>query len=104
VKLFVTEVLYKDLGMIADCLMFANLSVTFVMFLLCYAQCLIYLLLIVFPFLDILQHYAKFNIRTIITLEKLLGGGSFSSSICRLACCQIVLLVFSSGFNFLSMV
>jgi len=30
----------------------------------------------VFLFLDILQHYVKFDIRTIITLEKLFGAGS----------------------------
>jgi hypothetical protein len=38
-----------------------------------------------FPFLGILQHYAKFNIHTMVTLEKLLGARSFGGSIGHLA-------------------
>jgi len=34
-----------------------------------------------FPSLNILQHYAKFNNLTIVMLEKLIGVGSFGGSI-----------------------
>jgi hypothetical protein len=84
--------------------MLIDLSTAFAMLLLCYTQRLGYLLCIVFPFLGILQHYAKFNIRTIIMLKKLLGARSCGGSISHLACCQIVLPASSNGFNFFSMV
>jgi hypothetical protein len=84
--------------------MFVNPQVGFVMFLLCYARCWGYLLHIVFPSPSILHHYAEFNTRTIVTLEKLLGAGSFSDSIGHLVRCQVILLVFSGGFSFPSMV
>jgi hypothetical protein len=48
-----------------------------VMFSLCYAYQLGYLLQIAFPFPNILQHYVEFDIHTIIRLEKLFGVGFF---------------------------
>jgi hypothetical protein len=53
---------------------------------------------------SILWHYIKFDIRTIITLEKLLGAWSFGGFIDRLARHQATILVFSSKFGFLSTV
>jgi len=61
--------------------MLVDLQTIFAMFSLCYAQHLGYLLHTVFPFLSILQHYVKFNICTILTLEKLLGARFLSGSI-----------------------
>jgi hypothetical protein len=49
-----------------------------------------------FPSLVILQHYVEFNIRTIITLEKLLGVGSFGGYIGHLARCRTTILTSSS--------
>jgi hypothetical protein len=51
-----------------------------------------------FPTPCILQHYAKFDIHTIATLEKLLGVGSFGDSMNHLACCQAI-SIFSSMLN-----
>jgi len=48
-----------------------------VMFLLCYAYQLGYLLHITFPSPSILQHYVEFDIRTITRLAKLFGVRSF---------------------------
>jgi hypothetical protein len=48
---------------------------------------------------NILQHYTKFDIHSIITLEKLLGVGSFGGFIGHLAFCQATLLVFSNKFG-----
>jgi hypothetical protein len=56
------------------------------MFLLCYAQHLGCLLRTMFPYLDILQHYVKFDTCTIVTLKKLLGVGFFGGSIGHLIC------------------
>jgi len=79
------EAFHEDLGIIFSLLMFANLQTAFAMFLLCYAQRLGYLLFIVFPFPSILYHYAKFSTRTIATLQKLFGVGSFYGLIGHLA-------------------
>jgi hypothetical protein len=57
-----------------------------------------------FPSLNILKHYVKFDTCTIITLEKLLGARSFGGSINHLACGQAILLASSSGLNFLFIV
>jgi hypothetical protein len=57
-----------------------------------------------FPFLGILQHYAKFNTCTIVMLEKLLGVGSFGGSISHLTHCQGTFFASSGKFNLLSMV
>jgi hypothetical protein len=84
--------------------MLIDFSTTFVMFLLCYAQCPGYLLRTMFPFPSILQHYAKFDIRTISTSEKLLITGSSGSFINHLACCQVVIPASSNGFNLFYMV
>ncbi len=46
-----------------------------------------YLFCTMFPFLGILQHDIKFDTRTIVTLEKLLGVGSLGGSINHLAHC-----------------
>jgi len=88
----VAKTLHEDLGMIFNFPMLVDFQTAFAMFLLCYAQCLGYLLRIMFPSLDILQHYVEFNIHTIITLEKLLGAGSFGGSINHLTCHQATLL------------
>jgi hypothetical protein len=67
--------------------MFVNPHVTFIMLSLCYAQCPSYLLHIIFLFLGLLQHYAKYDAHTIVTLEKLLGVGSFGTIVGHLAHC-----------------
>ncbi len=54
VELFVTEVLYEDLGTIFNLPVFVNPPVAFVMLLLCYTQRPSYLLRTMFPFLGIL--------------------------------------------------
>jgi hypothetical protein len=66
--------------------MLSNPRAAFAMFLLCYAQCLDYLLRTMFLFLGILQQYIEFNVCTIIMLEKLFGVKSFGGSIDHLAC------------------
>jgi hypothetical protein len=57
-----------------------------------------------FPSPSILQHYAKFNIRTLITLEKLFGARSFGGSIDHLARHEATLLVSLGGVGFHSIV
>jgi len=52
-----------------------------------------------FPFLGVLQHYAKFNIHTLVTLEKLLGVRSFNGSIGHLAHHQATFPTSSSGLS-----
>ncbi len=49
-----------------------------------------------FPSLNILQHYVKFDTYPIVTLEKLLSARSFGGSINHLACYQATLLASSS--------
>jgi len=104
VEPFVTKVFYEDLGMIFNLPMFVDPLTAFAMLSLCYTQRLGYLFRVVFPFPGILQHYVKFNIRTITTSEKLFGVGSFGNSIDHLVCCQTILLASSSGLSFFSMV
>jgi hypothetical protein len=104
VEPFVTKVFYEDLGMIFNLPMFVDPLTAFAMLSLCYAQRLGYLFCIVFPFPGILQHYVKFNIRTITMLEKFFGVGSFGNSIDHLACCQTILLASSSGLSLFSTV
>jgi hypothetical protein len=87
VELFVVEVLHEDFRMIFSLPMLVDPQMFFVMILLCYTQHRSYLLCTMFPSLGILQHYVKFNICTIITLEKLLDVGSFGGSIDHLAYC-----------------
>jgi len=67
--------------------MLVNPHVAFVILLLCYAQCPSYLLHIIFLSSGILQHYAKYDSCTIVTLEKLLGARSFSTIMGHLAHC-----------------
>jgi hypothetical protein len=52
-----------------------------------------------FTFPSILQYYIKFNICSIITLEKLLDVGVFGGFIGHLACCQVTLFTFSNKFG-----
>jgi len=52
-----------------------------------------------FPSLGILHHYVEFNTCTITALEKLLGVGSFASSISHLVRGQTTFLVFSGRLN-----
>jgi hypothetical protein len=70
----------------------------------CYAQHLNYLLCTIFLFPNILQHYVRFDLCTIVTLEKLLGIGSFDNIVGNLACHQITLPVSSRGFGLSLMV
>jgi len=104
VESFVTKVLHEDLRTIFSLSMLVDLEAVFGMLLLCYAQCLSYLFHIMFPSFSILQHYTKFNIRTIATLEMLLGVGSFSGFIDHLVHRHAIFLVSSSGLNFLFVV
>jgi hypothetical protein len=87
IESFMSKAFHEDLRMIFSLLMLANLQVVFAMFSLCYAQCLDYLFCTMFPFPSILQHHIEFDTRTITTLEKLLGVGSFGGSIGHLAHC-----------------
>jgi hypothetical protein len=57
-----------------------------------------------FPSLGILQHYAKFNIHTMATLEKLLGVRSFGGSISHLTNHQAIFPTSSSGLGLHSVV
>ncbi len=57
-----------------------------------------------FPSPCILQHYDKFNICTIVTLEKLLGVGSFGGSISHLVHRQGNIFAFSCELDLLSVV
>jgi hypothetical protein len=84
--------------------MFKDPQEAFVMFLLCYAQQLGYLLWTMFPSLIILQDYVKFDIRIIITLEKLLGVGTIGGSIGHLTHRHAIFPTFLNGFNILSIV
>jgi hypothetical protein len=59
---------------------------------------------VMLPFLGILQHYVKFNIRTIIMLEKCFGVRPFSGFIGHLNRCHAIFLVFLGGFGLLFMV
>ncbi len=52
-----------------------------------------------FPFLGILQHYAKFDTRTTTMLEKLFGERSFGGFIDCLARCQGIIFVSLSGLD-----
>ncbi len=63
-----------------------------------------YLLRTTFPSLGILHHYTKFNICTIVMLEKLLGVGSFDGFIGHLVRCQATFLASSGGLNLLFVV
>jgi len=65
--------------------MFVNLQATFEIFSFCYARCLGNLLHIIFSSPSMLQHYAKFDLHTMNTLERLLGVGSFSIMVGHLA-------------------
>jgi len=67
--------------------MLANPHAAFIMLSLCYAQCPSYLLHIIFLFSGIWQHYTEYDSHTIITLEKLLGVGSFGTIVGHLAHC-----------------
>jgi hypothetical protein len=57
-----------------------------------------------FPSLSILQHYAKFDICTIATLEKLFGAKSFGGFIGHLARRQAIFFASLGVFGLLSMV
>jgi len=93
VESFMVEAFHEDLEMIFSLFLLVDLQGTFMTLLLCYSQQPSYLLGTMFPSLSILQHFAKFNICTIVTLEKLLGVGFFGGSIGHLAYCQAILLV-----------
>ncbi len=57
-----------------------------------------------FPSLGILEHYAKFDTRTIITLEKLLGARSFGGSTKHLTHHRYILHVSPGEFNLPSII
>jgi hypothetical protein len=101
VKSFVAKVFHEDLMTIFSLFMLIDLQAIFGMLLLCYAQHPSYLFHTMFPSLSILQHYTKFNIRTIATLEMLLGVGSFSGFIDHLVHHHGIFHVSSGGLNFL---
>jgi hypothetical protein len=77
VECFIGETFKKNLNTIISFIMLVDPHVTFALFSFCYAQHLSYLLCIVFMFLGILWYYVKFNLHTIVMLEKLLGSRSF---------------------------
>jgi hypothetical protein len=84
--------------------MLTNLHATFAMLSLCYTQRLGYLQCIVFPSIGILQHYTKFDVRTIVMLDKLLGSKCFGTIMGHLAYCQVIFHVSSKGLGLPSMV
>jgi hypothetical protein len=57
-----------------------------------------------FSFPGILKHYVEFDTRTIITLDKLFGVGSFNGSINDLVCHQAIFLASSNGVGLFSIV
>jgi hypothetical protein len=82
----VLKALDEDLGTIFSLSMFSYSYAIFVMLSLCYVQCLDYLLHSLFPSPNILQHYTKFDIHTIVTLEKLFDAKYFDGFINHLVC------------------
>jgi hypothetical protein len=79
VELFVVEVIHEDFKTIFNLPMLANPHATFMMLSLCYAQHSGYLFHTMFS-------SPKFDIYTIVTLDKLLGARSFGGSIGHPAC------------------
>ncbi len=77
--------------------MFVNPHVVFAMLSFYYAQHPSYIFHIIFPFLNILQHYTKFDSRTMVMLEELLNAKSFDIMVGHLACHQIILFASSRG-------
>jgi len=63
-----------------------------------------YLLHIVFLSSSILQYYVKFNLGTIVMLEKLLRTRFFNIMVGHLVCCQITLPKSLKGLHFLLVV
>ncbi len=61
VEFFGLEAFYEDLRMIFSLYMLVDFQAILMMFLLCYTQCLDYLLRTMFPSSDILQYYVEFN-------------------------------------------
>jgi len=76
----------------------------FAMFSLCYAQRPNFLQYIVFPSLVILQRYTKFDVHSIVMLEKQLGSRSFGTIVGHLVCCQIIFLISLGGLGLSSVV
>ncbi len=99
VESFITKNFHEDLEMISSLLMVTNLQASFTMISFCYVQCMGYLLHIMFSSPSILQHYAKFDIYTITTLEKLLSSRSFGGFIGHLTRFQAIFFVSSNRFN-----
>jgi hypothetical protein len=64
VESFVVKALHEDLEMTSNFFTFVDPQVIFATYLLCYAQCLGYLLRTMFPFPNILQHYIELDIHT----------------------------------------
>jgi len=84
--------------------MFAYLQVAFAMFSFCYAQQPSYLQHTIFPAPSILQHYIEFDARIVAMLEKLLGSGSFGTTVGHLVSCQVIFLASSRGLGLPSVV
>ncbi len=97
VESFISEVHQENFSSNVSLPMFVDLQVAFAMFLFCYAQRPSYIQCNVFPSLGILQHYTNFDVHTIAMLEKLLGSGSFGTTMGHLACHKVIFVVFSGG-------
>jgi hypothetical protein len=69
----VAHAVQGDFNTIVNFLMFIDPQAFFGMFSFCYAQYPCYLLFTTFLSPSVLQHYAKFDLRTMVMLEKLLG-------------------------------
>jgi hypothetical protein len=98
----VAKALHEDLGIIFNFLMLTNPKVIFAMFSLCYAPWLFASFNVPSP--STLQHYAKFDIHTIVVLEKLLDVRTFGGFIGHLAHPQTTFIAFSNGLGFLFVV
>lgn len=95
VESFVIKAFQEDLNIIINLPMFVNPHVVFAMLSFYCAQHLSYIFRIIFPFLNILQHYTKFDSRTMVMLEELSSAKSFNIMVGHLACHQIILSVSS---------
>ncbi len=78
--ILVAHAVQGDFNTIVSFPMFINPQATSRMFSLCYAQHPCYILCIIFMSPSVLQHYAKFDLLTMVMLEKLLGTWSFSTT------------------------
>ncbi len=79
VESFVSEALQDNFNTMVSLPMLTNFQATFAMLSFCYPNSQTILQRIVFPSPNILHHYTKFDVRTIIIFKRLLRLGSFDT-------------------------